>query len=156
MQFILYAHSMPIVIAHKHTYVRAFRALYAYGTDFGVLSLLKSALDLVLQHRECKNRTSSCNQKSHIRKQSTHPLGNVRSWYSHSCHESATARKIQDTKAAPVQYTVASTQSNTQFPECISHEGAIRHSSSRRRHCCELVDQLHSQLTYSPECFHRC
>ena len=46
----------------------------------------------VLQHGECKNRTSSCNQKSHIRKQLTRPLRNVRSWYSHSCHESTTAR----------------------------------------------------------------
>ena len=46
----------------------------------------------VLQHREYQNRASTCNQKSHIRKHSTHPLGNIGSWYSHSCHESATAR----------------------------------------------------------------
>ena len=38
----------------------------------------------VLQHRGCQKRASNCNQKSHIRIQSTRPLGNITRWYSHS------------------------------------------------------------------------
>ena len=62
------------------------------NTESSLYTVLKCTLQTliavriyVLQHWECKNRTSSCNQKSHIRQQSTRPLGNVRSWYIHSC-----------------------------------------------------------------------
>ena len=34
-----------------------------------------------------------------------HPLGNILSWYSHSCHESAPARSSQDTKAGKCKYS---------------------------------------------------
>ena len=88
-------------------------------------------------------------------KQLIHPFRNIRSKYSHSCHESAGARTSQDTKAAPIQDTVASSQSNTQCPRCTSHKSAVPNCSSCRCRCRKIVDQLHTRHTQSPECFHR-
>ena len=101
---------------------------------------------------DCKNRVNRSNQTSNIRKHSTHSLGNIRSRYSHSCRKSIIARMSQDNKAEGIQDTVASAQSNTQFPQCTCHTGVFLHRSSHRRRCCKLVGQLQCWLFQSPEC----
>ena len=39
----------------------------------------------LLKHRERKSRANTTNQKSGIQKQTTHQIGNTRSWYSYVC-----------------------------------------------------------------------